>query len=243
MFVWQLLNSNSYHADFNGDNVTDLLWFRESNNSYFVSLVKNGSVDTYQYSGGGPNYGIWLVQLSGDFNGDGVTDMLWWKDSDNAYFVRLMEDGIPGEHMYLGGGGDQDIQLTGVGDFNGDGTTDLLWNRESNNAYFVTLVDNGVPGEFHYVGGGNDHDVIITGLGDFNSDETTDILWRRDSNGANFVTLIDHAGPGAFNYVGWGGDIDISVIGVGDFDGNGTDDFISQRESNGGGMGDFDRGC
>ncbi|UCG56535.1 MAG: VCBS repeat-containing protein [Phycisphaerales bacterium] len=166
-----------------------------------------------------------------DFDGDGRSDLLWRRASTGAYFVALMEGGVPGPYQYVGGGGDFDLQIVRVGDCDGNGTTDLLWRRASTSAHFVTLMTGGVPGPYQYVGGGGDPDLELAGVGDCDGNGTTDLLWHRTSTSANFVTLMTGGVPGPYQYVGGGGDPDLGIVALGDCDGSGTTDLLWHRTS------------
>src|SRR3546814_1821714 len=70
----------------------------------------------------------WTMVGVGDFNGDGVSDILWrntrtgantiWKSGDRSTeqaVVRVDE---------------QAYKVAGVGDFDGDGVSDILWRKD-----------------------------------------------------------------------------------------------------------------
>ena len=44
-------------------------------------------------------------------DGDSTTDLLWHRSSNNAYFVTLVDNAVPGSYQYVGGGGDADMSV------------------------------------------------------------------------------------------------------------------------------------
>ena len=178
----------------------------------------------------------WQIVGTGDFNGDGKTDILWrntngtvtdWLGTANGSFTdnsSSASTGAAGANWHI----------VGTGDFNGDGKADILW-RDDNG--FVTdwlgspsgaFVDNGAaagtgaaPNSWH-----------VAGTGDFNGDGKADILWRDDTG---FVTewlgtatggFVDDgvtAGTGAApnNWL---------VVATGDFNGDGYTDILWRND-------------
>ena len=69
----------------------------------------------------------WQIKGTGDFNGDGKSDILW-QGSDGTPAIWLM-DGI--NAVAVGAVGPfnpgPSWQIKGTGDFNGDGKSDILW--------------------------------------------------------------------------------------------------------------------
>ncbi len=70
----------------------------------------------------------WNVVGTGDFNGDGNSDILWRNDDG---YVGMWE--MNGTQVQSGGGvaaESTDWNVVGVGDFNGDGDSDILWRND-----------------------------------------------------------------------------------------------------------------
>jgi FG-GAP-like repeat len=71
----------------------------------------------------------WSVVGTGDFNGDGMSDIVWRDDSGNTAIWLMRGASV----LSFGGLGNVPINwtLSLVGDFDGDGKSDLLW-RDTN---------------------------------------------------------------------------------------------------------------
>jgi Peptidase family C25/FG-GAP-like repeat len=83
---WQIQGA----GDFNGDRVTDVLW-RDTNTGDVGVWVMNSSatISSYAY----PQLGVeafWVYGATGDFNGDGVTDIAWRNTEDGDVGIWLM---------------------------------------------------------------------------------------------------------------------------------------------------------
>ena len=76
----------------------------------------------------------WHIKGTGDFNGDGKSDIIWqgddgtasiWlMDGTNATFVGAVGPFNPGPGW----------QIKGTGDFNGDGKSDITWQHDRRHA-------------------------------------------------------------------------------------------------------------
>ncbi len=209
-------------GDFNGDGLTDLFaqeynhWDNDNQRTTTIHLSRGdgtfykGPLDSDQNAKGiGDRKGDGVRFLTGDFNGDGLTDLFGQEynrwDNDNRYttMIHLSNgDGSfrlgPLENHNASGIGDRkgsNVRFL-TGDFNGDGLTDLFgqeYNRWDNDSYKTTRIylSNG-NGSFR-LGPLNRSD-NASGLGDlkgdevrfltgdFNGDGRTDLFAQRYSN-------------------------------------------------------------
>src|SRR5258708_2351446 len=179
------------HNDFNGDGHSDIL-LRNTNGAIFDFL---GSTNGGIVNNGDNSWvsvdNSWHVAGTGDFNGDGLSDILWRNDNGAIFdFSGAANGGV----VNNGGNSwmmvDPSWQVAGVGDFNGDGRADILW-RNTNGAIFDFLgTTNG-----GFVNNGDnswtmiDNSWHIVGVGDYNADGIDDILWQ-NNNG----TIMDWLG-------------------------------------------------
>jgi hypothetical protein len=132
----------------------------------------------------------WQIAGTGDFNGDGKTDILWRYYGLGGYNYVWYMDGVTS----IGGASltpvaDLNWAIAGTGDFNRDGKVDILWRYYGAGGYNYVWYMDGVTD----IGGASLPPVIdlnwqIAGTGDFNTDGKVDILWR-------------YYGPGGINYV------------------------------------------
>lgn len=123
-------HSRLFPGDFNGDGKTDLAFYYHVSNDIVVALNQGSSFGSYQQ---------WLSSLpgdqsetgrllsTGDFNGDGLTDIVLYNGSGNTWV------GLSTGHSFQWGvwsqngfASDSD-QAFRTGDFNGDGLTDVVF--------------------------------------------------------------------------------------------------------------------
>ena len=92
----------------------------------------------------------------GDFNNDGISDLLWRRASTGVHKAVLMNaDLTTGDWRVLGGS--TDLQIVGLGDFNGDGIADTLWRRLSSGVHKAVLMNADLTtGDWRVLGGSTD---------------------------------------------------------------------------------------
>jgi Ca2+-binding RTX toxin-like protein len=118
----------------------------------------------------------WSIQQSGDFNGDGRSDLLWRNTNG---LVDIWSFAANGAHT------DQIINvptswsLQGSGDLNGDGRTDLVWSNTSGlTDIWLSNADGSHADQYVNV----PTSWTVQQSGDFNGDGRSDLLWR-NTNG------------------------------------------------------------
>lgn len=204
--------------DFDGDGVSDLLWQSEGTREFM--LWQWASLDAYR----GcllpcPAYRVppWLIQATGDFDGDGNSDTFWRnQDTGGNALIRSTLFGLD-----LTAVTNLDWQVVGAGDFDGDDQSDLLWRNGRTGA-------NAIWRSADYrkqqpVVGVTNAAWRVVGVGDFDGDGRSDILWRHAASGANAIWLSgryeNQRKITSVTNLQW------EVQAVGDFNGDGKDDI------------------
>ncbi len=138
----------------------------------------------------------WAVGGTGDFNGDGQTDILLRNDSSDQNLVWYMNGtSIQSEGLIGRAIGDSSWRMSGTGDFNGDGQADIILRHQSPTGLGQNLVwlMNGSEIAQEVLIGRNvaDPNWEIAGSTDFNSDGQSDVLLRNYSTGDNLAWLMN----------------------------------------------------
>ena len=162
----------------------------------------------------------------GDFNGDGVSDMLLrnentggnqiWRSANSAQVQAVTAVGHP-------------WAIAGIGDFDADGKSDLLWRNLSTGANSIWKAANSAT----QIGVGtlNPQDWAVVGVGDFNGDLRADILWHNHATAANMYWPSGNAAASValtrVTDLGW------EIVGVGNFDGDSRADILWRHSFSG----------
>jgi Ca2+-binding RTX toxin-like protein len=133
---WNVLGT----GDFNGDGKADILW-KNTNTGQIAMWFMDG---TNVLAGGGFTSiqagSEWSMLNTGDFNGDGKTDLLWKNTNTGQMAVWLMDGTTVAGGGFTGAQAGNDWSITGIGDYNGDGNADILWRNTNTGAPAVWLM-------------------------------------------------------------------------------------------------------
>ena len=119
---------------------------------------------------------------SNDFNGDGMSDILW-RNTEGDTTIWFMNGAQISSGVSLGNVPTA-WSVVGTGDFNDSGVSDILWrNTEGDTTIWIGPFNTG-----HVVSAPSLGNVptawSVTGIGDFNRDGTSDVLWRNTGGDA-----------------------------------------------------------
>jgi len=203
--------ASSTVADVNGDGNDDLVWNHLGSDNEVAIALSNGdgtfaSPSSFTHPETAPEGWGKYTLVTGDFNDDNQTDLLWNYDgTQNRLYVALATGGgsfdmLPDTTHPSMSWGEGYAKL--IGDVDGDGDDDIVWNaRYSTNRTYVGF-SNG-DGTFdmestpqdHYATGWGGYDVF---LGDVNNDGKADIIWNVTASTHNrtYVGLFQGTTPG-----------------------------------------------
>ena len=166
-------------GDFNGDGRCDILW-RNDNGAVTEWLGQTDASFVDNSANAGNSVGNdWHIVGTGDFNGDGRTDVLWRNDNGQVTdWLATSTGGFYGNSAvsYVV---DSQWKVVAVGDFNGDHRSDILF-RNVNGS--MTEWQGTPTGDFFQT---NYNFIVDTSwrialVGNFNAptDLSDDLLWR-----------------------------------------------------------------
>jgi hypothetical protein len=213
--------------DFNGDGSSDLLLRDPAGKLSIWTMDGSVKLGTTPVNSLATN---WKVVDDGDYDGNGMSDLVWQDSESNAISVWLLDGGsVIGVHTpdVSGSQGTEGWKVGGSGDFDGDGADDLfLFNTITGESVVYRIDASGVastsplPG---YLG-----DWKVDDIGDYDHDGLDEVIWRDQRRHDLVVWDLDGAGPDAPSFVsntikGW------RLVGSGDFDGDGAEDLFVVR--------------
>jgi CARDB/FG-GAP-like repeat/RTX calcium-binding nonapeptide repeat (4 copies)/Bacterial pre-peptidase C-terminal domain/Lipase (class 3) len=216
-------------GDFNGDGKTDLLLLNDTTHGAAVWLMDGTQAIAKPQIGTVNAADGWHYQATGDFNGDGKTDLLLLNDTTHGVAEWLMDGTQAIAKPQVGTVNAADgwhFQTTG--DFNGDGKTDLLLLNDTTHGVAEWLMDGTQAIAKPQVGTVNAADGWhFQTTGDFNGDGKTDLLLLNDTTHGVAVWLMDGTQAIAKPQVGTVNAADgWHFQDVGDFNGDGKSDLL-----------------
>lgn len=235
--TWQISGT----ADYNGDGWSDLLWRNTGSGAdviwYSANSTPAQTITTVDLSWSIPaQTNIWPDTSASfnkdrdfDFNGDGMSDVMWRNTSIGANAIWLGANNVNQQGIVTVA--DQTWKMAGIADFNGDGKDDVLWRNASTGSNAIwNSGNNTTQSPIINVA---DLNWKIAGLGDFNGDGKDDVLWRNATtgddaiwNGGNSSSQVTITNVADLNW---------KVAGIGDFNGDGKDDVFWRNFSTGDG--------
>ncbi|NJM47557.1 MAG: hypothetical protein HC860_16475 [Alkalinema sp. RU_4_3] len=204
----------------------------------------------------------WKLKGTGDFNGDGLGDMVWRNElsgvnavwyMNGSQFVSKSAPQQGRDFNYFTTVADRSWDIQAIADFNQDGFSDLVWRHKPSginavwylrNNQFVQNTAAPVQGiDFDYFMPIQDSNWSIKGAADFNNDGKTDLLWRNQATGANVAWFLNKtqfarnsAAPQQgqdFDYFNPVGGQDWDLSSVGYFNGDRSPDLVWRNKASG----------
>lgn len=200
------------HNDVNGDGKSDIVW-RSKNNAQSAFWIMNGAQLASSFAA--PVNTNYKLIATGDFNGDGMMDMIW---TDGASMWMWTGNGSSFTSVYMRPYPTR-WTVVGTGDLDGDGKTDLIWATSGeiaewlmNGPAFTATYSQNLPSGWQYLT-----------VGDFDGDGKADLLLTNGTamqmwtnfNAGSFTQVATHDYP-----PGW------TILGAGDVNGDGMADLL-----------------
>ena len=156
-----------------------------------------------------------------DFDGDGKSDVVIFRPSTGAWYLRFSSTSF-GTWAFYQWGGSGDVPIDG--DFDGDGRADIAVYRPSTGAWYVRFSASGY-GSWALYQWGAPSDIPVAA--DYDGDGRTDAAFYRPSTGAWWIRFA----TGNWTTVSWSTANAIPL--AGDFDGDGKADLTLFRPTDG----------
>ena len=207
---------------------------RASNGAWWVGESDGASSFTNQYGTRWSTNVTWEHVMVGDFNGDGVDDIVGRVSHNGDWWVGLSNgDGTFTNTKWTRWSTNVTWEHVMVGDFNGDGMDDLIGRVQSNGDWWIgSSTGTGFTNAkwTRWSTGVTWTDVMV---GDFNGDGRDDLIGRVQSNGDWWIGSSTGTGFTNAKWTRWSTNVDWRDVMVGDFNGDGRDDIIGRVSHNG----------
>jgi hypothetical protein len=164
-------------------------------------------------TGGQPPTFSWQIRGAADFDGNGVTDLLWFNTADGMVAIWLRDSSGDVIGTPIVGNAPAGFELRGNGSVTGGPTQDLMFQNATGDVYIWTL-----DGSFAVSGsifvGDSGADWRLVGVGSFNAGGTPSLLFYNTANRLVAFWNLDSSG----NVTGTGvigeGPVDWKILGT-----------------------------
>lgn len=171
--------------------VTDLLWRNTATNATTMWIMNADGTTARQKYIGGKDSPEWQVETSGDYDGDGDTDLIWRNSTNYQHSMWLMNTWHVTGQAVIGGSSTFRLVATAADyDANDDGCIDLIWRDTTTDGHVVHLMQGTKRIGAFAVADGTGWDLVATG--NFDTNGIGDLLWRQQSTGAVVQWLMTY---------------------------------------------------
>ena len=220
-------------GDFNADGRSDILLQNKTDGSCYLWETDGHSLIDYGNVGGWAPGANWIAKGTGDFNGDGYSDILLQNNNDGACFVWFMNGKTTIDYGFVGWTPGAHWQVKETADFNGDGKSDILLQNALDGSCFIWELNGKNLVDFGNVGWTPGAHWQVKGTGDFNGDGESDILLQDSRDGACFIWELKGREPLDYAFVGWTPGANWQAKGAIDVNGDGKSDILLQNTQDG----------
>jgi hypothetical protein len=221
--------------DLDGDRAGDLVVWRPGSGSWFWATSSSGFDDSAararQFGSGAQGD----VPFLGDIDGDGVNDLIVWRDSERTFYWLFSSTGfdpaIPGSMQMRNLGPDAVVPM--VADMDGDALADfVVWRRTD--GVFRSQLSSLSYFNGHFVQWGNPALGDQPLLGDFDGDGRGDFaVWRPGTGTWYWLPSSADYAYAAARGVQWGSSAHDDRVFTGDLDGDARSELIVWRPGDG----------
>lgn len=223
-------------GDLSGDGRSDIVWNNPLTGGSYAwlmnGLTATNSAPLYTDPDGG--FG-WRVVATGDFNGDGKADLLWYNPLYGQTAIWLMNGAAQISGALINVDAPNGWRPVAAGDTNGDGRADIIWWNASTGQSAIWLMNGYAQISSAVIFSSTTNGWRPVATGDFNGDGRADLVWYHPTAGQTAIWLMNSNGlqssDGRVTYTdspaGW------RPINAGDNNGDGKADLLWYNPASG----------
>ncbi|MEV7607409.1 FG-GAP-like repeat-containing protein [Paenarthrobacter sp. NPDC089322] len=204
---WEVFTRIIAAGDFTTDGITDLMATDDSGTLYRFQGTGDGGFYTFRHAVGWGWSGIDKVAGPGDFDGDGLNDLLGSTAGGDLYLFPSHPWGGWRPSVKIGQGWDVMDLLIGPGDWDGDGNVDVLAKDKAGRLYLYGGNGHGGWATSRQIGQGWNALTMVGIAGDFNRDGFNDVHGVNAAGDLLMYYGDGHGGWKGVETVGWGWNI------------------------------------
>ena len=186
---WVILGT----GDFDGDGKADLLWRNTVTGDVNVWFMDGTTIKAGSGTITAIPANVWQYAGTGDFDHDGVSDIVWRNTVTGDVYIWLMS-GLtikPGSG-FVGNAPIATWKIIGVGDFDGDSRSDLLWQNVATGDIDIWFLDGlALRPQSGQVSALDPALWRFVGVADVDGDFKDDIVWRNATTGDVYAWYMD----------------------------------------------------
>ncbi|MEI6209609.1 MAG: FG-GAP-like repeat-containing protein [Desulfuromonadales bacterium] len=176
----------------------------------------------------------WSIVGQGDFDGDGIRDLVWWNSSTGQVYIMLMSSPTAVKSAAIAyTEPNTSWRIVAAGDINGDARSDLIWWNSSTGQVYAMLM-NGTSttgGAIIYTEPNTAWKIVSAA--DFDANGSVELLWWNSSTGQTALGRTNGTSASSAGIIWTEPNTNWRIAGAGDLDGDGKADIIWHNRSTG----------
>lgn len=213
--------------DFNGDLSGDMLFRDTETNQWTIYQLANGEVSESFVKDGMSARTSWQFSGSGDFNGDGRTDVLIRNAVSGQWYIYNLNGNSFVSRGYAAIPDAETVEVQAVADFNNDSYADVLVRSEVTGEWIMTLLNNLTVVDELSPPMSKVLSWNIVAAKDYDGNGSSDILIRNASSGSWYIYLYEDTDIISRGYItSLTEDLTDEIQTTGDFNGDGKVDVL-----------------
>jgi|GEM_PF-1062186 len=220
-------------GDFNGDGIIDLLWHNKTTGQVYLMLMKSTTEQKSGYMFSQEPNTQWKIVATGDVNGDGTTDILWWNNTTGQVYGQIIVNGKVSGGGIIDTNPDTTWEIVSTGDTHGSGKSELFWWNSTTGQLFIGTTKNLNRMSTQAIFTELDSNWRIAGVVDINGDSKSDIIWHNRATGQVYAMLINGTSITGGAIIHAEPDTNWDISSVGDYNNDGKAEILWQNIATG----------